>query len=346
VTLEEAQIVWRILRAQWPQDAVMRLFYRTKLGATHGSYVLSPEDLAGETDYATKNGWNSYVQMNPTRKRGNGRCSAADITHWSWFVVDIDPTGPNPAVSDVMEEVLAMMRNYFGLQHLHATVIFSGRGLQLWFPLEPENLDGSVVVRQEPMPRYFDPDDRVAGTTMVPFRIVAPRVMGYWLDLLRRRIEERLPDCQCTIDTSVSDLPRVMRLPYTWNFKANRPTTLVQEAAGVNLTLGRKLICYAPYALWKEPEMPVGLGDVSSETPWQRFVPHLTRGARIFLTEGGTEGGRHRQAAAALLSLKELGCGPNQTQAALLWGASLCSPPLEPREIIPMIDRHFQRRES
>jgi hypothetical protein len=321
----------------------MRLFFRTTSGETHGVTAIDAGMLASLTEHASGTGFNSYVQVNPTQKKGMGRVSGEHITHWSWFVVDIDPTGPNPKLEEAVQFVESFVANYFGMLNLKSTVIYSGRGMQCWFPLEPLDCDMKMWVHHDQLSRAFELGDVVDVAHITTIREAAPRAMGYWLDTLRSRLAQVIPDAGCTIDTCSSDLPRVMRLPWTWNFKTRRPTVLLKTATGPNVGLAHKLITYAPYRIWKEQEAPVGLGDVDAETPWQRFVPHLTVGARIFLTEGASEGGRHRQAAAALLSLKELGCGPAQAQAALLWGASLCSPALEPREIMPMIERHWRK---
>lgn len=225
----------------------------------------------------------------------------------------------------------------------------------MWFPIAITELkwkggpaDTQILVRTEPLARDFeltDPEYHL-NTERLTLREASSRSMSYWLNLLKERMEQVLPDCGVTIDTSVSDLPRVMRLPYTWNFKSNRPTSILRKAEGWNPALGEKLISYTPYNVWRKVEYDAY--EMAENATWHHYLTHpgMKVNARIYLTEGAHEGGRHKAATAALLSLKELGCNGTQAEAALLWGARLCSPPLESREITPMIDRHFQRRKA
>ena len=348
MTTDEAKKVWEIMYRQWPEDAVMRLFFRNAAGSTRGGYVVSPEDLARETDYATASGWNSYIQMNPTARKSGYRVSGNDVTHWSWFLIDIDPTGPpgpNLHLVEVADFIEAFIWNRLGSKD-EATRIMSGRGLQMWFPLQITDASEKLALRYESLPRDFEIEDREKGTVSLTVREAAPRAMSWWLDRLRRAVELALPKCECTIDTSVSDLPRVMRLPFTWNFKSNQPTTLVREAVVPNRNLAHKLLHYAPYSVWRPQETYEGY-EVGDGVPWQKFLNHpgMKVRPRVFLTEGMEYGGRHKAATSALLTLKELGCNAEQTEAALLWGGALCSPPLERKEIAPMIERHFKKGE-
>jgi len=331
----------------------MRVFARSsKTGATYGNTILTPETLVNWASHCIKRGYNVYIQMNPTRKKGAGRVSSADISHWCWFLVDLDPTSERPDLGLAEEFVGYFMMNYLGLTKLHYHLVNSGRGWQLWFPLKVEYLgegidDPKVAVHTQSLPRMFDLYDISEDNTMLlPLREAAPRAMSYWLNLMKQRLEQAAPNCGVTIDTSVSDLPRVMRMPGTLNFKTFREAHVMREAKGVNLGLGHKLIHYAPYNVWRNDD--AATYAMAEGATYHHYLVHpgMKVAARKFITEGETEGGRHKAAAAALLSLKELGCNATEAEAALLWGARLCSPPLDPREITPMIDRHFQRRKA
>lgn len=351
MTQAQAEEVFALLGAQWPAGSIMRVFARNKFGHTRGDTILDPEMLANWTEHATRMGWNCYVQMNPTRKKGTGRTSGKDVTAWSWFLVDLDPITDTPELDLARKFVEHFMSNYLGMMHLKYHLIDSGRGWQMWFPLHSVALKWdngpmgtNIIVRTDPLARDFELSDTVVGSRILPLREAAPRAMSFWLNMMKQRMEQQLPDCGVTIDTSVSDLPRVMRMPYTRNVKTGRETSILRKTLGWNPGLGEKLISYAPYSVWKEDEyadveMPEGAS-------WHLWLTHpgMKVNARIYLTEGVSEGGRHKAATAALLALKELGCPAEQTQAALLWGASLCTPPLQPREITPMIQRHFRGR--
>ena len=347
MTLEQAEEVFELLGHPF-----LRVFARDRSGRTMGETILDPRQLATWSGFWTERGFNLYVQMNPTKRKGTGRVSTADISHWNWFLVDLDPISETPKLDLAKEFVEMFMYNYLGIKHLHYTLIDSGRGWQMWFPLPLQPLrwqdgpmDMKIAVHTQPLPRMFELEDFDETNTIEVFlREAAPRAMSYWLNFLKERMELVLPACGVTIDTSVSDLPRVMRLPYTENFKTGRPTSILRKQIGINVGLGNKLIAYAPYKVWKKEEYDAY--EMADNATWHHYLTHpgMKVNARIYLTEGVSEGGRHKAATAALLTLKELGCDATQVEAALLWGARLCSPQLEPREITPMIDRHFQRR--
>lgn len=332
----------------------LRVFARDRSGRIMGDTMLDGAMLANWSDHWTRMGYNLYVQMNPTRRKGIGRTSGKDITHWNWFLVDLDPISDNPKLDLAREFVESFISSYLGMQWVKYTLIDSGRGWQMWFPLHSAKLgwkdgpvDTQIMVHTQALARDFTLEDfDVTNTLTLTLREAAPRAMSYWLNLLKERMELTLPDCGVTIDTSVSDLPRVMRLPYTTNFKTLRPTSILRKAEGWNPALGAKLISYTPHNVWRKEEY--GAYEMVADATWHHYLVHpgMKVNARIYLTEGAHEGGRHKAATAALLTLKELGCDAIQTEAALLWGARLCAPPLEPREITPMIDRHFQRRKA
>ena len=348
MTLEQAEEVFELLG-----HSHLRVFARNRSGRTMGETILDPRQLATWSGFWTERGFNLYVQMNPTKKKGAGRVSTADISHWNWFLVDLDPISETPKLELAKEFVEMFVANYLGVKQPRYTLIDSGRGWQMWFPLPSMSLtykdgpiEAKIIVHQAPLARDFELEDFDETNTRELFiRDAAPRAMSYWLNFLKDRMELTLPDCGVTIDTSVSDLPRVMRLPYTENFKTGRPTSVLRSAAKMfNPGLGGKLISYAPYKVWKQAEYEAY--EMPEDASWLHYLLHpgMKVNARIYLTEGVSEGGRHKAATAALLTLKELGCNVTQAEAALLWGARLCSPPLEAREIIPMISRHFQRR--
>lgn len=343
MTLEQAEEVFALLG-----HSFLRVFARDQAGHVRGDTMLDPAMLANWSEHGTRMKYGLYVQMNPTRKKGTGRTSGKDITHWQWFLVDLDPISATPQLDIFREFVEGFMSNYLGVVHLKYTLIDSGRGWQMWFPLESVDLDKEVTVRTESLARDFELNspEYALNTITMPLREAAPRAMSYWLDLLKRRMEQVLPYCGVTIDTSVSDLPRVMRMPFTINQKTGRMTSILRKSSGWSPGLNHKLIDYAPYNVWRQEtyadyEMPDG-------ATWHHYLTHpgMKVNARIYLTEGYNEGGRHKAATAALLTLKELGASGGQVREALLWGAKFCSPPLDPREIEPMIRRHFGTERS
>lgn len=341
MTLAQAEELFSIMQAQWPEGSIFRYFARRPTDErVHGQAVYTPAELVCVTGWADTHGYNSYVQVNPTMRRDGVRCSGVDITHWSWFLMDIDPIAPISDPMSLLEEVERQMRGHFGLHDLQRIIIDSGRGVQAWYPLDPFPLKGLAVFRTAPIPRQWEDEDLKQNLAMIERREAVPRGMAYWLDFYRHRIAEW---AGCVVDTSVSDLPRVMRIPYTINAKTGVVGSLLHRDDGRNEHLASQLLAYAPYHIWKEKDPIVELNGFNDQTPWDKFVKFMSRGGRIFLTEGSMEGGRHRAAASALLSLMELGCGKEQARSALLWGGRLCTPVLSRREIDPMIERKYRR---
>lgn len=332
MTPAQAKQVFDLFKGQWPSNSVMHLFFRTLKGRIHVDVAPNPETLERLTEWATGSGYNCYVQVNPTYAAWPGRARTDTITHWSWFLVDLDPTGPDPDLDGAEDFVMGFLSNYLGIIHLHAVVIDSGRGRQLWFPLDTTPTDKLVPLRTEPLPRHPDAADILSNTRMVPMREAAPRAMAYWLGVLRDRMPIGL---DITVDTSVSDLPRVMRLPFTINQKTGRRGSILSTQPRQNVGLADKLLHYAPYRLWKERAVvPIGGGT------WPAYLSSMTVGGRKFVTEGQQgEGGRHRAASAAMLSLLELGCPLDEVKAAIRFGGQLCQPVLPPSETDPMVER-------
>lgn len=192
--------------------------------------------------------------------------------------------------------------------------INSGRGRQLLYPLAMNEV--------EPMK--------------------ASRAMAYWLNRMNRELKEAGQDFGCSIDTSCSDLPRVMRMPNTINQK----TRWYSTGGGImppNADLHGDLISLVPEGTYKMPEPKAPIGTLKS---WLSYLPHLTVRARKFLEVGEQETQRHYGAAACLLSLIEQGATEGQCLSALSHGAKLCLPPLPQGEVVDMVSRKFLTRPS
>jgi len=149
--------------------------------------------------------------------------------------------------------------------------------VQAWIRLE------DLILTDEPsdIVKQFDAYD------MIPMgRSVARRVNSYWL----RCLDEKLGVSHgCRIDTSVSDLPRVMRCPGTINQKTKREARFIHETNRVFVGLAKRLVDLTPARLFTDPpESPEG---VPAGQPWQMVFPHLTRTAQDYLLYGQCEPG-------------------------------------------------------
>ena len=139
----------------------------------------------------------------------------------------------------------------------------------------------------------------------------------------------------CVLDTSCSDLPRVMRLPFTINPKTGQKAEFLQIGRDHSLPDASVILKAYP------PPPPKKLLKCEG-THWIDFLPMATVAARKFIEGGTGSGGRHKAATATMLSLMELGCGPGQILNALKMGAVLCNPSLPSREVEDMVFRRFR----
>lgn len=339
---QEAEKVFTLMHRHWPTLAnpAFRIFTRKKDKA-FGMVCGNPAQLRNAVNWGELDGWNLYVQMNPSAPLNGTRSSADQIDFWCWFLVDIDPFPgaefPNPL--GALNKVDSILRNYIGEKILHRYVIDSGRGMQAWYPLYPIAITERWSFRTEPLARDFEIEDTLIGVREYSIRDAAPRAMGYWLNFLRERLN-LVGNEGCMVDLCARDLPRVMRMPYTINTKTRRRGDLLEEAADTNYTLGHKLLKYAPYSVWK-PVETANVPGVNASTPWQVFVPYMTRAGRIFIIEGSEEGGRHHAAVAAARSLRDLGCSAVQARLALIDGWMKCDRHDDVVEIDTIIRRNF-----
>jgi len=310
----QAEMFWEIAHAHWPLDSVFRYFAkRPETGEVFGCAVASQEALASITDWADREGWNSYWQPNPTTRKVGTRCSSADITCWSYFVMDFDPAGTEPLdPDDAYPRILAALRDTpFGDSAVRM-VIDSGRGLQLLFPLNSFLLGPSLR-------------DRVSVTS------------SYHTHALAKLFKDQA----FVLDTSCSDLPRPMRMPFTINQKTHNLAVIREyHMLPANEGLAEALLASIPgEMLVNQQKPPSTTGPLGC---WMDYLPFLTRAGRVFLTEGQEAPGRHKAAAAAMLSLLDAGCPVEHILAALAYGAKNCEPPLPQGEVAAMVARKYK----
>lgn len=292
-----------------------------------GSWAANPMELVQFAE-AYKD-WNFYVQPNPSQKRHGKRCSAADITDWRWFLVDLDPsTGPDDDdYGDAIFEVVSALQSYMGKPYT-PLMLHSGRGRQLWFRLtvdEPwyckSNLESMFKLTRVGL-------EGVETIDEIPMRSAIQDAQRYWLKQLGGRVETP----GVSIDGSVSDLPRLMRCPGTINTKTGevaRFLNVYDEKTHFCRGLAEKLLRYVPVTEFRRSHQCYApLGSCAGH-PWQAAVSFLTGRGADYLTFGAIEPGRHSGAVAAARSLAEQGVEEKEIFRALLFGGSLCRPELD-----------------
>lgn len=251
-------------------------------------------------NYRTRN---IYVAPNPTCSTVGSRHSASDVTHWSYFLIDMDPVEEEYNAMGALNEALLWLGEWMGIDfsRRQPIIIDSGRGMQAWIRLADTLLDD----------QEGDFESRRVD------RMTARRVNGYWL----KRLDERLGLIYgCRIDTSVSDLPRVMRCPGTFNVKTGRMASFIVHTDRVFTGLANRLITGTPRTAIENPEPTEGIAPGQA---WQDVFVHLTRMAQVYLTQGQAEPGRHKVMWHTAKKLKEVGVTRKEALKALRWANAL-----------------------
>lgn len=231
--------------------------------------VRSPESLDRIVNAYPE--WNIYWQLNPSKPsaRGKLRPSAADVAALQCIVLDIDPLIPNAKLSHAVCDTLMLV------DPQKPAVIDTGRGAQLWLIGPPRMLvDNSL--------RW--------------------RVRSY----VRRIAKQYGGRHGCIIDTACSDLPRLGRVPGSWNQKTGRRVQLIDRGKP------------APWDwLYDQPyEIPTMRHSTTTSalprgTPLRKYMHRLTDTAIDFILQGCETGFRHRTVYATFASMRDAGVHPD-----------------------------------
>lgn len=306
----EIQKCWDLL--PHPEGTVIRVFARNRdTGELDGDFARNANEMYQFARVHVDK--QVYVCPNPCREGTAGvRHTTQDVTHWSYFLIDMDPIEETFDPEPALEEALLWLGEWhgfnFGPRGKRPLIIDSGRGRQAWV-------------------RF--PDVELTDET----RRVARKVNGYWLG----KLTERLGMCHgCKIDTSTSDLPRPMRMPGTYNQKTGRMACIVEPSDAVFRGLDVLMTTGVPEKVLIEPDVvPIKAG-----LPWQMAMHRLTLSAKKYLKEGQEEPGRHKAMWHAAKKLHELGVSRSEARKALTKANSLKgeSQELSPKEIEHALD--------
>jgi hypothetical protein len=141
----------------------------------------------------------------------------------------------------------------------------------------------------------------------------------------------------CKIDMSVSDLPRVMRMPGTINQATGRRAAIIR-AGHPSKYLAKILVNHVPLDHMSLPSPVERTGSII----WQAAMPYLSQTARDFINSGASEPGRHKLMWHTARTLKEAGCDRDETKKALTWGNMMCRPkPLDEAEIDKILAQEY-----
>lgn len=309
---QHLKILWDILPRP-TSESVVRLMSRDG-GKIAGDYARTFRELA--LFASASEGCNVYVAPNPTEATTGVRHSAADVTHWSWLLLDFDPVCGCPKSDDPLDEDekcvtclgqaaplqaldvgLRLLEQWlwFDFHGQPPIIIDSGRGAQAWIRLDDWTLN--------------DSGDSLGLDESID-RKVARKVTGYWL----KRLAEFVGYSHgCRVDTSTSDLPRVMRCPGTVNQKTGR-LALFEIASTCRYDgITQRLVDGVPPAAMVDPVVE---GVVPGQK-WTKVFPHLTKTAQDYLKFGQVEPGRHKVMWHTAKKLQELGVTREEAYRAL-----------------------------
>lgn len=291
-SVDQLKLLWKVLPHPTPEH-VVRLFSRTKDGQKRvGDYARSLPEL--RRFVKSSEGKNVYVSPNPTCSTVGSRHSTADVTHWSFFLVDIDPmkdaVEPNPL--NALEFALIYLTSWWGIDFTESSpmrplIIDSGRGAQAWIRLGLNDLDDGPINRKQ-----------------------ARKAMGYWLTRLNSSLGQ---NSECQVDTSTSDLPRLMRCPGTINQKTGRESRIINMGPLLYEGLAQKMVDETPPNIFVEPEVQ----DTVPGKTWQDAYQELTRTAQEYLLKGMEEGGRHKAVFSTAKKLSEVGVSMDEARKGI-----------------------------
>jgi len=282
--------LWSVL--PHPPGSVVRLFARRD-DHRAGDYARNAAEIRKFVRQHPD--MNIYVALNPTCSTKGLRHRADEVSHWSFFPIDVDPIEEKNYPLTALTEALDWLGEWTGKDLSTATIIDSGRGAQAWLRLDDYRLS---ELQPEPIHTSYA-------------RSTARRVTGYWM----KKLDEKLGLCHgCRIDTSVTDLPRVMRCPGTINRKTGRMAdfmTIRKEPIG---GLGKLMVVGTPPEAVTDPPKPEG---VAPGQRWQKVFTHMTVMAQNYLMLGQEEPGRHKVMWHTAKKLHELGVSVEEARRAL-----------------------------
>lgn len=279
-----AEQLWSLLPLEL--GAYRHVFRRLSGRRVDGTWVSGPDELA--RFIALYQDFNLYVQLNPSRSPGALRPASADVAYLQAVLIDVDPVGDDPhplAAGVAAQEALWEL----GVPGKCITVLFTGRGVQLW--LHHEHI----------YPPLDEPHRRVRA--------------------LVTTVARELGECfGCRIDTTSSDLVRLARLPGSINQKTGRAAEIL--AHGVPGPWLHRIEPEPPPA----PPEPIDFDPIEG---WPHLAARLSTSARDFLMFGKREPGRHSRCFHTLKALQEAGVDRQAAFNLISLGMSRCTPALE-----------------
>lgn len=296
------QQLWAVL--PHPAGTVVRMMSKAKDGAVNGDSARTWREMDNFARYWGARDQSVYVCPNPCRVGvGSVRHSAKDVTHWSYFLIDMDPVSEVYDAQAAIEEALLWFGEWLGrdFKRTPPLTIDSGRGRQAWIRID----DWKLAESMDEVHAHMEG----RGPLVIGGRI-ARAVNGYWLKML----DERLGLVHgCRIDTSVADLCRPMRCPGTVNRKTGRQANFIVRTDQIFGGLAALMTTGTPKEVTAAPPEVVSRPGLS----WQKAFSSLTLTAQTYLLDGHEEPGRHKTMFHTAKKLQEVGCTRDSVRRAI-----------------------------
>lgn len=246
--------------------------------------------------------WSVYVHLNRVSADFRG-IKAATRDIVQWRYIVIDLDPVGP-LARPLDCALALAEDF------NATVVDTGRGAQVLVHLAPTDLDPTN-------------------------RPLIERGIGRWLRLLK-------PSEDVVVDTTCSDLARVVRLPGSINQKTGRPAFIVREGA-----LAPQPHYLTSHVMSLGERLPAEtVSSLRACVHLARAIPHLNSTAARFVTEGWLTPGRHTAAYATAAALRDAAVPVDRAEAWVVRAGSLCVPPLSSTEALRCVHSAYRKQEA
>lgn len=268
------------------QENGLQWFARKTENIVTGGRVRSIFQLQHTITWAAREHWHLYVHLNPTKDGIGRKASRQHILSWKWILVDLDPVVQRTSNRCVEELSLALQP---------AFNVFSGRGYQFWLPISP------VPIIDMDQARFIE-----RGTNRYLHQLKEEFQLWKW-----------------QVDTTTSDLARIVRCPGSVNPRTGEKSTFLTTVTGAHSP-----IPYLQLAAKEDLALAGETGAPLKDLNLKMALPHLTVTARKFLIRGCHAPGRHTTAWHTTKLLHEMGVTQDVARDWLYNAAKSCTPAL------------------
>lgn len=277
-------------------------------GETMNGVSYNPQQLEGVAS-ASQRGWNCYVLLNHAETTLHRRPHAMDVNEWRYVLIDCDPT-LNSLYSLYREDINEIHRRAEQLldRLLDVPIIHSGRGIQVWLPIECPAL-------------VWQPAAVSAATRTFLSKLLPEPGARVKLDLL-------------------GDLARLARLPGSINQRTKATARFLHCPKDPTRVPAEDIMKYLPsnWATMSANQVAERCWDTLES--WRTAWSHLTARAQSFLEHGAPAGERHEACWHTVDKLRAFGVSEESARECVEYAAYvLCAPPLE----ASYVERVFRR---